>query len=132
MRNKITKALLCCLLLLPFSCRKETGCTTGLNGEWIWTASYGGLGGWTLTPESEMATQKLVIDDFFFREYLNDSLVFESEYDLGISEEPLLGTEERAYIEFGSGGIRAIIIGASELELIEQCFDCFSHQYRRK
>lgn len=126
MRNITAKTLLYCLLLLLFSCRKETGCLqgTGLSGEWIWTASYGGLGGWTLTPMSEMATQRLIIDDFFFREFVNDSLVFESEYDLGISEEPLPGTEERAYIEFESGGIRAIVIGASELELIEQCFDC--------
>lgn len=115
------------------SCKKDDECIkgVGINGEWIWIESVGGFGGWTWTPETENVTKKLIIDDFIYREFINDSLVLETEYELGISDETLLGTEERTFIRFESGGEQAIIISDSELKLIEQCFDCFNHRYRR-
>lgn len=121
------------LFLMLASCQKETNCEppVGINGEWIWVESNGGLSGSTFTPETEGFTRRLAIDDFFFREYVNDSLAFESEYDLKISTETLLGTEEKTYIEYANGGAQAILIGATELTLIDQCFDCFFHIYRR-
>ncbi|MCB0521972.1 MAG: hypothetical protein KDD27_23720 [Saprospiraceae bacterium] len=121
------------LILILLGCKKDDECfkAIGINGEWIWVESVGGFGGWTLTPESESITKKLIIDDFFYKEFVNDSLVLETEYELGISEETLLGTEERTFIKFDSGGEQAIIIEDSELELIDQCFDCFNHRYRR-
>jgi hypothetical protein len=43
---------------------------------------------WTLTPESENMTQKLIIDDFTVQKYVNDSLVWKTGYVLGKYDEP--------------------------------------------
>jgi len=72
-----------------------------------------------------------VIDDFLYKEFINDSLVLETQYELGISNEPLLGTEEKTFIKFDSGRELAVIIGAIHLELIDQCYDCYIHRYKR-
>lgn len=121
------------LTLILFGCKKddERFKANGINGEWIWVESTGGIGGWTLTPESENITKKLIIDDFIYKEFVNDSLVLETEYELGISEEKLIGTKEKTFIKFASGGEQAIIMADSELQFIDQCFDCFNHRYKR-
>lgn len=112
------------------SCRKDCPVPAGIYGEWMWVESIGGIGGWTLTPESEMITKRLLIDDFTFKEFVNDSLVFESEYDLEIRQDTFFGTDR--YIKFKLGDERAIKIGESELEIYELCADCFFHKYQRK
>ena len=134
MKHNAIQILACSCLLLLMACKKEVDCEKppGLKGEWIWVKSVGGFGGWTETPETNKATKTLKIDDALFREYRNDSLVFQSKYTLGVSDKTLVGTEDRNYIAFESGDVKAIIVGESELELIDQCYDCFSHKYRRK
>lgn len=120
-------------IMVLFGCNSdEVSCaTTGINGEWIWTESTGGLGGWTYTPQTDGITKKLIIDDFFYKEYINDSLIIEIEYDLRISDEPLIGTKEKTFIQLDSGNKQAVIISETELEFIDQCFDCFNHYYIR-
>lgn len=121
------------LAIVLFGCKKEEESfkITGLEGEWIWMESIGGIGGWTLTPESENMTKKLIIEDFVYKQFVNDSLVLEAVYEVGISEEPLLGSEEKTFIRIDSGIKQAVVISGSELELIEQCYDCFYHRYSR-
>jgi hypothetical protein len=116
-----------------FGCKTEDDSfiEEGINGEWIWQQSGGGFGGWVLTPESQNATIKLIIDDTIYKEFVNDSLVLETSYELVISEEILIGTKEKDLIRFESGREKAILISDSELELIDQCFDCYSHRYIR-
>lgn len=135
MKSNKTHLVMAALLSLVFlGCQKGHDCVVrmSLYGEWTWVESQGGIGGWTLTPESENLTRKLVIDDFYYEKYVNDSLVLKTEYDLTISEDVLLGTEEKTVIRFPSGEEQAIIISKTELQLIEQCFDCFHHRYKRK
>jgi hypothetical protein len=122
------------LVLMLAGCSKDEDCAqrNDLKGEWIWVESVGGIGGWTLTPESQNVTKKLVIDDATFSEFVNDSLIFKSTYTLGISEKVLIGTTEKTYIRYESGNQQAILINGSELELIDQCYDCYFHKYRRK
>ena len=123
---------LCMLFVLTNACQKEDACkkNEGINGKWIWVESVGGIGGWTLTPESEKHTKHLEIDDFTFKAYQNDSLVFESAYDLEIRPDTFFETDR--YIKFELGGERAIKITSSELELYELCADCFFYKYKRE
>ncbi len=123
---------LCFLGLSGVSCHDDCEKIGCIVGEWTWVESVGGFGGWTITPESEMMTERLHIDDFIFQEYRNDTLAFESEYDIGVSTKSLIGTPERTYIEFKSGGRLAITAERSELELFDQCFDCYVHKFIRK
>ncbi len=120
------------LILFLSGCTKENNCpkNTSINGEWIWVKTGGSRAG-PITPESTGISKKLIIDDFIYREFQNDSLVLETQYELGISDEELYGTDERTFIEFDSGPKQAIIISETELELIPQCFDCPYHKYRR-
>lgn len=123
------------LVAMSIGCDKETHCpesNNGLKGEWTWVESMGGIGGWTLTPESQNVTIKLVIDEETFSEFVNDSIIFKSTYTLGISEGELIGTTEKTYIQYEPRNQQAILINGSELELIDQCYDCYSHRYMRK
>jgi hypothetical protein len=132
MKNKQALALVLGGFLVLAACRKETACEqpTGIQGEWIWTKSVGGFGGWTLTPESEMMTQTLKIDDLFYEEYVNDSLILRVEYDLDARNEDFFGTNQYLVLECGTE--YAFKVSDSTLELYELCFDCFTHYYERK
>lgn len=122
------------LAMLLSGCQKEVNCARymGIYGDWIWVESVGGFGGWTLNPESEQRTSSLHFDNYYLEEYVQDSLVRKETYQLGISEDVLLGTEEKTFIAFASGTRQAILISETELVLIDQCFDCFFHRYKRQ
>lgn len=132
MKNKQALALALGTFLVLAACRKETACEqpTGIQGEWVWKKSVGGFGGWTLTPESEMMTQTLKIDDIFYEEYINDSLILRVEYDLDIRDEVFFGTNQ--YLVLETGTEFAAKVEDQKLELYELCFDCFTHYYERK
>lgn len=125
-------ALIISILFLS-GCTKENNCPKddSINGEWIWVESTGGLSGGTITPQITGISRKLIIDDFIYREFENDSLVLETQYKLGISDKELYFTKVRTFIKLDSQEIQGIIISSTELELIEQCFDCYSHKYKR-
>ena len=122
------------LLFSSLGCNKNKDCIIDdqIQGEWVWLKSVGGIGGWTLTPESENITRKLIITDNIYREYVNDSLVYEKKFVSGISEDKLIDTDVRKYIQFESGEKLATKIKDSDLELIEQCIDCFKYYYTKK
>jgi hypothetical protein len=77
--------------LVATGCEKECIKAKGINGEWIWTKSIGGIFGGTITPKEAGYTERLVIDDFFFQQFINDSLVYESQYELEIRVDSTLG-----------------------------------------
>lgn len=132
MKNKTILPLVLGIILAAAACRKENECElpTGIQGEWIWKQSVGGFGGWTLTPESEMITRKLKIDDLLYQEFVNDSLVISEEYDLDIRDETYFGTN--TYLVVENHAEYAAKIEGAKLELYELCFDCFTHEYRRQ
>ena len=121
------------LLFLTLGCSKDELDVKKVlvQGEWNWISSYGGEAGETLTPENTMSTATLKIDKFIFREYFNDSLIFETSYSLTETDDPSFSSTN-TLIELGNGNILAIVIEDSNLELIEQCFDCYFHKYVRK
>jgi hypothetical protein len=118
------------VILSLTSCDKDYCKPTGFQGEWEWIESTGGFGGWTITPETLMTTKTLKIDEFIFSEYQNDSLIFESQYDLFTRPDSAWGTNK--YIRYENGGEEAVLLNGSDLQLIELCHDCFSHLYKRK
>ena len=124
------------MLFTLISCDKDNNCDpaieSGIRGKWAWVESKGGFGGWTLTPASEHLTRSIEIDDFYFSEFVNDSLVNKQEYDLSISSKPLLGTEARTYIAFKDGREQAFVVDGDQLLLFDQCFDCYAHTYKKK
>lgn len=122
------------ILFLSTSCQKDEDCNicNQLNGTWNWVESVGGIGGWTLTPETEKKTKKLIIDDFVFREYENDSLIFESKYSFLIRPDTYRNTHY--FITFGHYFCEpAVEILKNKLILYDNCGeDGFFHTYIRK
>lgn len=115
------------------SCANDDEATINkLSGTWIWTMSQGGFGGWTLTPETEGYTYKIEFDEYYYQKYLNDSLVMKLPFTVELSEETLFGTESHEYIYLENYLQLAIELNSNELLLIEQCFDCFQHSYKKE
>ena len=105
---------------------------TGIQGTWIWVKTYGGIGGWEYTPETEMYTRKLIIDETHYKEFIDDSLTLELEYELGVTQKSQIGTTDSTYIEFSIDGRMAYHLDKDELELHQQAFDGFSFYYERE
>ncbi len=121
------------ILFLVISCQKNDDCNicNQLNGTWNWVESIGGIGGRTLTPETEKKTKKLIIDNLNYREYENDSLIFESRYSFVIRPDTFRNTNY--YIMFEQACELAVAIIGNKLELNENCWDDgYLHTYIRK
>lgn len=113
-------------------CAEECYTAIGINGEWIWVESTGGLAGHTITPATEGFSQRIVIDDFVYKGYVNDSLTIETQYELELVEATEAGGEETVFIRFESGSRQRVLILDTELRLEDVDFtDGYSHYYRR-
>ena len=121
------------LFIISISCHKEKEGINSLSvwGEWIWIESNGGIKGETIKPAINI-TNRMIFDDFFVSKYINDSLISKEEYELSITSEILIGTTTKTIIKYDKHNYQAIIVGPNELELIDQCYDCYFHRYRRK
>jgi hypothetical protein len=135
MKVQILNMSIAAFLLIVFqSCTKDAVCDkdSSFRGEWVWLKSYGGIGGWTLTPESEKITRSLFIDDFYYKEFKNDTIIFEDQYDVKLSDVPQIGTTEKTYFDFDNNGHLAFVVKNDTLFLYDQCYDCFDHTFLRK
>lgn len=112
------------------SCDEDCAVPTTVIGEWTWVKSVGGFAGHTITPESEGYTKQLVIDDHFYTEYINDSIIHTTQYDLRFDPDSLFGTPY--LIWFDTGGIFAYNLEGDQFEIIVPCADCYNHYYSRK
>jgi hypothetical protein len=117
--------------LITTGCEKDCIKAKGINGEWIWTKSIGGISGGSFTPKDAGYIERLVIDDFVFKEFINDSLISESQYELETRVDSNLG--ERNFIVFPSGYEEGIGESESELVFYEIMFiDGFTRYYKRQ
>jgi len=132
--NKVSKSLGILLsLFLVISCQKDDDCNicNSLNGTWKWVESIGGIGGWTLTPKTENKTKKLIINNFKYKEYENDSLIFQARYNFEIRPETYYDTHY--YITLENAGEFAVAINRNELVLYENLWsEGFLNKYIRK
>lgn len=122
------------ILIIISSCNDDNqDCAENcINGEWVWEYSTGGFQGHTITPETEDMTWKLVINDFNYKSYINDSLVIETGYEFGIDSTIQMDTDYYRFIQLQNGTRYGITIKAEALELYEECSDCYNHLLNRQ
>jgi hypothetical protein len=80
-----TKALFLIIVLVSFiSCKGSPTSVTNSDpivGEWKWTNTVGGIGGWTYTSASEGYTCRVIFRSSDFSLYFNDTLVQTAHYN---------------------------------------------------
>lgn len=113
------------IAIFTVSCDKDSSHPKGIKGEWTWDRSESGWG--TLTPENTEESRSLKIGDYLFRSFINDSLVFESPYDIETREEPYF--DSNTFIVFDFKHRENILLRDCELVLRENGDDGFSHYY---
>lgn len=102
---------------------------TGIQGEWLWIKTEGGVSGALITPENAGYNKTLVIDDVVWREYLNDSLIKESQYIFVIDSNSIFS---KGWIEFDNlSGLFATVVNCN-LRLTCGFDDCFVSLYEKK
>lgn len=125
------KLLVLCLIISSLSCNQQNDpdIEPNLNGRWIWEKSEGGIGGWTLSHLNQNYSKSLIIDGTHYREFINDSLVNESNFKY----KKILNSLNDVYWIMDSGGFNSASISLHNniLVLNEICDDCFSHTYIR-
>jgi len=119
-------------LSIIFSCNKQTEheLEPNLNGSWIWIKSFGGVGGWTLTPKNQNYSKTMVIDGHRYREFINENFAYESDFNYQLLIDSLNGN--KWLIDFGGFSNALITLNKNTLELNETCFDCYNHTFIRK
>lgn len=103
-----------------------------IDGEWQWVESYGSIAGLTITPESEMQTRKLIIDENRYREFVDDELIVDKAYEYVISDELSVFTNDSLVLKLDSGNWYAVFGSENQLILTEPCADCWSHTYSKE
>lgn len=101
--------------------------------KWEWTKSTGGIGGVVKTPESEGYTQSVDFDkNGLYVKYRNNAAEASGTYNIVRAQSELDGQEYDMVI-LDEGLLPQAIIQVTENELIlrEECYDCFTHHYRR-
>lgn len=105
-----------------------------LYGTWNWVASSGGLAGVEKSPASEGYNQVLEISESgVYSVFRNDTLVYESNFSI-VEQESQIQNESRLMLTFENGEIldqSFFIEGSDTLILVEECWDCFAHEYVR-
>src|SRR4030095_14031114 len=105
--KKIFGIFLALISILPACCDDDCGPTEegknqeGILGKWVWIKSVGGIGGWTLTPESEGYTQYILLDEFYYSEFKNDTMLLKKQCDFEIRTHTFLGNNKYLVLESG-------------------------------
>jgi len=103
-----------------------------ISGEWNWVQSSGSIAGALITPETEMLTRKLIIDDTHYSEFINDTLVIKSEYEYFKSDDLTTFSEDSLVLNVEEVRWYGVYERDNNLILIEPCFDCWTHTYSRE
>jgi hypothetical protein len=123
------------ILLFTLSCENSTSTNSEdkLVGEWIWIQSGGGYFGVILNPDSVGYNLKIVFEkDGMYKEYKDDLLVIESHYEI---EQKQYGAnnEKRDFLIIEGNHVEQLIEfeDSNNLNLIDNCMDCYVHKYHR-
>jgi hypothetical protein len=121
-------------VLFQPGCKKvDQSSVSKICHKWEWINTSGGIGGVVKTPDSEGYTQAVDFDEEgLYTTYMNNSVVSSGTYTI-ISAESELDSQVYDMVMFDNGApAQAIrLLTDNELILREECFDCFTHTYRR-
>lgn len=127
------------IVLLFSSCTKTSSTAQEIcidevciDGEWNWIESYGSIAGLTISPQTEMQTRKVSIDDTHYREYLDGELILEKAYEYVKSDELNTFTTDSLILKLTDGNWYAVFNENSNLILTEPCADCWTHTYEKE
>ena len=124
--------LLVLISILAFACGEDDnqGDATVLEGEWIWQFSTGGIGGATLTPDTENYTNEIEFEGNSFESYRNDEIFSESEFSI-IKSESIFTTDSVDIISYTNQSLipQSFELRSDTLILFDEVFDGFVHTY---
>ncbi len=114
---------------------KKTGSSSlsQICHNWEWIQSAGGIGGVVQTPQSEGYTQSIVFDEEgIYTKYQDNTVVRSGTYNIIRAVSELDDIEyDMVVFDDGSQPQAVTLLNDNELVLREECFDCFTHTYRR-
>lgn len=131
-RSLRTASLFLAAMLLAGACSLLDGDQDrhGITGQWQWLYSTGGIGGWTISPDSAgYGPRRLVFGSgYTFASYHADTLRARGAYVWSRHDEISYHTADDYY----QIPQRVRFIGRDTLVLLDRCADCFRHVYRRR
>ena len=114
---------------------KKTGSSSfsRICHNWEWIQSVGGIGGVVQTPQSQGYTQSIVFDEEgLYTKYRDNTVVRSGTYTITRAVSELDDIEyDMVVFDDGSQPQAVTLLTDNELILREECFDCFTHTYRR-
>ena len=121
------------VLFYPGCKKSESSEYSQLYYTWEWAQSSGGIGGVVMNPASEGYTQSVDFEENgSYAIYRNNLVVSSGTYTITRAVS-ILDNEEYDMVVFDDGTPPQAItqLSDNELTLREDCFDCFTHIYRR-
>jgi hypothetical protein len=141
------KILLLNLLLIAWGCQSNEP-QHPIVGDWRWVSSTGGIAGWTVKPRNNDEYVPRFTASGTFEVYTNTKLFYSGNYRLtntesiySNSKEPSFVVENfvrhekdtvRFYPIFPKNGTIISRFSNKELELADNCYDCYGHYFLRK
>ena len=121
------------VLFYPGCKKSESSQISQLYYTWEWVRSSGGIGGVVMNPASAGYTQSIDFEENGSYTLYRNNLVAGSGTFTITSAVSMLDNEEYDMVVFADGSPPQAITRLSDNELIlrEDCFDCFTHSYRR-
>ena len=135
------------VMLLTWGCKQDE-LHHPIVGEWRWVSSTGGIAGWTLKPKNNDEHILHFTEDGIFDVYTNSVLFYSGSYRLTGTESIYSGSQELSlvidrfvrhkkdtvnyYPYFPMNGTIIRKFSNKELELADNCYDCYGHSFLRK
>jgi len=126
MKNIIFTFIL--IALMGCSNSDESELKSQLIGKWKWVESSGGIDGRTETPASTGNAVTLEFTSTTMKTFVNGNLESEVNYEIQ-SGSSITTTEKTDLIVYENGTIHSVLLEGNSLVLIEECYDCFQHNY---
>ncbi len=118
------------ILITLIGCTQEgdINLNSRLIGKWKWIESSGGIDGRTEIPESTGNVVTIEFTSTTMKTFVNGNLESEVNYEIQ-SGSSIRTTEKTDLIVYENGTIHSVLLEGNSLVLIEECYDCFQHNY---